>query len=260
MLAGIILVIPETYHPVLLRRKAVRLRRETGDGRWRAPIESLDRSILQTVLRLLVGLVIAVGSDPLWHRNYVRLVRNRELHGGEQGGAEPEYRLPPAIAGGILVPIGLFWFGWTLFPSVHWIVPVVGSSVFGTGMLLVFSGVFTFLVDAYPLYAASALAANSFARSSFAAAFPLFGVQSKAAAMAESNMGGMKISREANAGADQALQTKPVFRPNLHPFGGHNGSTTTRTLTCPPATKGRSPGKKKNNNTDAPGSQRWRSA
>jgi uncharacterized membrane protein YvlD (DUF360 family) len=46
-------------------------------------------------------------------------------------------------------------------------------------MLLVFSGVFTFLVDAYPLYAASALAANSFARSSFAAAFPLFGVQSE---------------------------------------------------------------------------------
>ena len=46
-------------------------------------------------------------------------------------------------------------------------------------MLLVFSGVFTFLVDAYPLYAASALAANSFVRSSFAAAFPLFGVQSK---------------------------------------------------------------------------------
>ncbi|XMA17383.1 hypothetical protein WAI453_010174 [Rhynchosporium graminicola] len=43
--------------------------------------------------------------------------------------------------------------------------------------LLVFSGIFTFLVDAYPLYAASSLAANSFARSSFAAAFPLFGIQ-----------------------------------------------------------------------------------
>lgn len=37
-----------------------------------------------------------------------------------------------------------------------------------------FSGVFTFLVDVYPLYAASALAANSFVRSSFAAGFPLF--------------------------------------------------------------------------------------
>ena len=43
--------------------------------------------------------------------------------------------------------------------------------------LLVFSGIFTFLVDAYPLYAASALAANSVARSTFAAAFPLFGIQ-----------------------------------------------------------------------------------
>jgi hypothetical protein len=41
--------------------------------------------------------------------------------------------------------------------------------------ILVYSGIFTFLVDAYPLYAASALAANSFARSSFGGIFPLFG-------------------------------------------------------------------------------------
>ena len=34
--------------------------------------------------------------------------------------------------------------------------------------LLVFGAIFTFLVDSYPLYAASALAANSFVRSSFA--------------------------------------------------------------------------------------------
>lgn len=34
--------------------------------------------------------------------------------------------------------------------------------------LLVFTGIFTFLVDAYPLYAASALAANAFARCAFA--------------------------------------------------------------------------------------------
>lgn len=55
--------------------------------------------------------------------------------------------------------------------------PIIGSGIFASGMLLTFSGIFTFLVDAYPLYAASALAANSFARSSFAAAFPLFGDQ-----------------------------------------------------------------------------------
>jgi hypothetical protein len=44
--------------------------------------------------------------------------------------------------------------------------------------ILVYSGIFTFLVDAYPIYAASALAANSFARSSFGGIFPLFGIQS----------------------------------------------------------------------------------
>ena len=58
-------------------------------------------------------------------------------------------------------------------------VPIIGSAIFAAGLILTFSGIFTFLVDAYPLYAASALAANSFARSSFAAAFPLFGDQSK---------------------------------------------------------------------------------
>ena len=58
-------------------------------------------------------------------------------------------------------------------------VDAVADRTSTSSVLLVFSGVFTFLVDAYPLYAASALAANSFTRSSFAAAFPLFGVQSK---------------------------------------------------------------------------------
>lgn len=58
---------------------------------------------------LLVGIIIAVSSDPLWRRNYIRLIGYGESNGGEKGGAEPEYQLPSAIAGGILVPIGLFW-------------------------------------------------------------------------------------------------------------------------------------------------------
>ena len=58
---------------------------------------------------LLVGEIAAILSDPLWHKNYLRLVQRRELDGGEPGGSEPEYRLPPAILGGLLVPLGLFW-------------------------------------------------------------------------------------------------------------------------------------------------------
>jgi hypothetical protein len=46
----IALFVPETYHPVLLRRKARRLRAETGNAEWIAPIEKLERSIARTVL------------------------------------------------------------------------------------------------------------------------------------------------------------------------------------------------------------------
>ena len=39
-----------TQAPVLLRRKAQQLRKETGDSRWYAPIEKMDRSVGKTVL------------------------------------------------------------------------------------------------------------------------------------------------------------------------------------------------------------------
>ena len=51
LLAVIIAFVPETYSPVLLRRKAVLVRKETGDERWKAPIEIMQRSILWTVVR-----------------------------------------------------------------------------------------------------------------------------------------------------------------------------------------------------------------
>ncbi len=59
-----------------------------------------------TFLGLLVGMLAGISTDPLFHRYYEMLVRKREADGGEPGGAEPEYRLPPAIVGAVLVPIG----------------------------------------------------------------------------------------------------------------------------------------------------------
>ncbi|CAL5874945.1 uncharacterized protein PFLUO_LOCUS9248 [Penicillium psychrofluorescens] len=234
LLISMVFLVPETYHPVLLRRKAQKLRKETGEDRWKAPIEKLSRSVAQTVLRsmyrpllllalepmclnlcifsaillgilylffgafqlvfdevygmvlwqrglcflgLFVGMVFAILSDPFWRRNYQRLERNHEKATQKTDDFQPEWRLPPAILGGPLVTIGLFIFAWTVYPDVHWIAPIIGSAVFGAGTILVYSGVFTFLVDAYPTFAASALAANSFSRSSFGGIFPLFGIQ-----------------------------------------------------------------------------------
>src|SRR5439155_25850003 len=88
-------------------------------------------------LGLLVGMIAGVLSDPIWRRNYMNLVASRN------GQSIPEFRLAPAMVGGILVPIGMFWFGFTTYATVHWIVPIIGSVFFGLGTLLVFSGVFT---------------------------------------------------------------------------------------------------------------------
>ena len=166
MLGMIAVGVPETYHPVLLRHKAAKLRKETGEEQWKAPIEVMQRSIPQTILRscyrpflllilepmvlnlclfsalllgilylffgafeivfsknhgfelwqvglsytgLLVGQFVAIGTDNFWHRDYLRRVREKEKKDGKTGGSEPEYRLPPAIAGAMIVPIGLFW-------------------------------------------------------------------------------------------------------------------------------------------------------
>ena len=48
-----------------------------------------------TFLGLLVGMVLAILSDPFWHRNYKRLEKNHHIQNPEASGFEPEWRLPP---------------------------------------------------------------------------------------------------------------------------------------------------------------------
>ena len=48
-LATIAFLVPETYHPVLLRAKARKMRKETGESRWIAPMEKMNKSIPKTI-------------------------------------------------------------------------------------------------------------------------------------------------------------------------------------------------------------------
>ncbi|KZO98234.1 MFS general substrate transporter [Calocera viscosa TUFC12733] len=221
-----VVLVPETYRPVLLKRKAQRLRKETGDNRYYAPMERMKKSILRTVATscytpfnillhepmafllnlwtsLLLGILylffnafpivfrdghgfslqesgltfigigigIVFGTStqfyiwgPIFQRQWVKY----------NGPPPPEVHLFIGMAGAITVPISLFWFAFTTYPSVHWIVPILASVPFGCGAIWVFTSVFTFLVTTYRPVAASALASNSFMRSAFAAIFPLF--------------------------------------------------------------------------------------
>lgn len=49
----------------LLRRKAQKLRQETGDDRWRAPIEKMQRSVAQTVLRSMYRPIMLLTMEPM---------------------------------------------------------------------------------------------------------------------------------------------------------------------------------------------------
>lgn len=177
--------------PVVLRNKARKIRKDTGDERWKAPIEKTNKSLMRTVgvsllrpfqilifepmalilnlysaillgilylffgafplvfqgtygfnlwqtgltfLGMLVGMFCAALMGPLWVKIRARLIEKNARLTGVEGKAEPEYRLPSAIFGSFLVTIGLFWFGWSSLPWVHWIMPIIGSGIFGAGV------------------------------------------------------------------------------------------------------------------------------
>ncbi|GAA6019837.1 hypothetical protein JCM10207_003716 [Rhodosporidiobolus poonsookiae] len=86
----------------------------------------------------------------------------------KHGVASPEIRLPPMMAGGLAFPIGFFLLGWT--PPAG---QIVGLGFIGFAFLAIFQAGINYLLDAYTVYAASAVAANTFLRSIFAAALPL---------------------------------------------------------------------------------------
>lgn len=86
----------------------------------------------------------------------------------------PEGRLYFSCVQSALLPIGCFWFGWTSFPSNHWILPTLGIGCATMGIFSIYLAVFNYLADTYHRYASSALAAQSFCRNLLAGAFPLF--------------------------------------------------------------------------------------
>ncbi|CAF9924513.1 MAG: hypothetical protein GOMPHAMPRED_003661 [Gomphillus americanus] len=87
---------------------------------------------------------------------------------------QPEYRLPLANVGALLLPVSLFWFGWTVEKGLHWSIPLIGTVLFGASQVGIFNTVQTYYIDAYASNAASALAAGSFLRSIVGAIVPLF--------------------------------------------------------------------------------------
>ncbi|KAF4122993.1 Major Facilitator Superfamily [Geosmithia morbida] len=118
-------------------------------------------------LNILIGVFLGCGVNFLNQKHYTKAYRaagNRPV---------PERRLPPMMVGAVLFSAGQFVTGWTADAEYHWIIPCIGFVLFGTGFFTLFQAALNYLVDTFQANAASAVAANTFLRSVFAAALPL---------------------------------------------------------------------------------------
>lgn len=106
---------------------------------------------------------------------YVAYLRYRIRPLSESGRMVPEDRLEIGMWASTLIPISTLIYGWTARESVHWIVPVIGASLYLPGVYLIFQSIMTYIGTSYATFAASALAGNTLLRSVIASVFPLFG-------------------------------------------------------------------------------------
>ncbi|ORX56900.1 MFS general substrate transporter [Hesseltinella vesiculosa] len=131
-----------------------------------------DGQIGLMFIGVLIGTAFALITTPQLEKRYRKTAASRP---NKQ--ALPEDRLPGMMLAAPFIPISLFIFGWTSFPWVHWTGPASAGIPFGFGMVLVYYAANNYIIECYPRYVTSALAAKTVVRSGGGAAFPLFIVQ-----------------------------------------------------------------------------------
>ena len=119
-------------------------------------------------LALTVG--VLGGAFFIGYITKTRFARKLAKHGK----VVPEERLIPMFVGGILLPIGLFWFAWTSSPNISPWPQIIAGVPIGAGVLMIFIQGLNYIIDVYLMYANSAIAANTLVRSFAGAGFPLF--------------------------------------------------------------------------------------
>lgn len=120
---------------------------------------------------ILVGVIFGIALI-IWQTR-TRFARKLKKHGR----VVPEERLVPMMIASVSLPIGLFWFGWTSNPGVHWAPQVIAGVPIGLGILVIFMQGLNYIIDVYLMFANSAIAANTLVRSLIGGSFPLFATQ-----------------------------------------------------------------------------------
>ncbi|KAK1573273.1 major facilitator superfamily transporter [Colletotrichum navitas] len=120
-----------------------------------------------------IGMLLALAIQQATGSKFLKMLSARQA----DGKPKPEHRLPIMMLGGFLIPSGFFIYGWTAQNRVQWAVPLLGTLIIGTGVSLASISINLYLVDAFTIYAASAIGASAVLRSVFGAILPLFALQ-----------------------------------------------------------------------------------
>lgn len=134
--------------------------------------EEYETGLVQVALVLgqIVGAIVCLPQNQFFAKRY--LASGTPVQSLETSVAE--LRLPICIVGSLFgLTGGLFWYGWTAISRLHWILPTVGLSILGFGVMTVMQAIMMYVTDAYEKYAGSASAAVCFGENMFAAYLPL---------------------------------------------------------------------------------------
>ncbi|THV63659.1 MFS general substrate transporter [Aureobasidium pullulans] len=125
-------------------------------------------------LGIAIGLFLATPLVFVIRRKAAKAMEKASANGKDK--LQPEFRLWFAMFGAPAVPISLFWMGWTSYPNISIWSPLAASVLFGYGILCIFISSYQYIIDAYEIYAASALASITLIRYVAAGGMTVVGV------------------------------------------------------------------------------------
>lgn len=83
-------------------------------------------------IAIIVGVLVGCGIIVFFTKTRFQRILEKT------GKVIPEERLIPMMIGGVLLPSGMFWFGWTSNPHITWVPQVISGGFLGAGVLLIF--------------------------------------------------------------------------------------------------------------------------
>ncbi|QRD84450.1 major facilitator superfamily domain-containing protein [Aspergillus flavus] len=189
-----LILLRETYGPVLLKRKAARLRKSTQNPDLHTEQDRTSTHLNTNLIRPfcllttqpIIQALISVSIGSLYYLSMtvglaiaaqfgVRFADKiyQRLRAKNNGQGKAELRLPMLCAIAVVVPIGLFWYGWSARTSIHWIMPDIGAAIYSGATVLQLVCVQGCLIDTYQVYAASAMVSVMVLRNLLGLGLPL---------------------------------------------------------------------------------------